>query len=111
MCFLSAIFPLSGAAKRYTDEVFFVSRFQTNTIPLKYILEDSSRAVVPASFYNRQLTKAESNFTSHKRVERIVQQKTDPETKIKQYKVTFKGYPKTHWIGKEELDLYKKKFD
>ncbi len=100
-----------GASKRYTDEVFFISRYQKNTVPLKYFVVDSNKAEIPVSFYNWQLLAAEPNFEKYKRVQRVVQQKTDPETRKKTFKVSFVGLPGTEWITEKQLKQFKADFD
>ena len=91
--------------------MFFISRYQKNTVPLKYFVVDSNKAEVPVSFYNWQLLSAESNFGKYKRIQRILQQKTDPETKTKKFKVSFVGIPETSWISENQLKRFKANFD
>ena len=91
--------------------MFFIDSFQENTAPVKYILKDSEDSVVPASFYDFQMIRAEPNFRKHKRIERVIKQRTDPETRKREYRVTFVGYPGVHWITKIEFNQYKKDFN
>ena len=91
--------------------MFFIHSYQRTTFPLKYIVRDSTDAIVPASFYEFQMIKAEPNFERHKRIKRINRQKKNPQTKQIDYNVTFSGYPGTYWISEKQLKQFKAEFN
>ena len=94
-----------GYTAAWTEELFTVSRINTTTKPITYVLKDDTGAEVKGGFYKEELQKVGDKETY--RVESIVRERQGH--KGKEYLVKWFGYNPSFnsWISDKHLVKYK----
>ena len=96
-----------GYTPSWTEELFTISRINTRSKPITYILKDDSGEELKGHFYKEELQKVgEKNVY---RIEKILQTRQRKGSTGKEYLVKWFGYNPSFnsWISDEHLSRYK----
>ena len=95
-----------GYTPSWTEELFTISRINTRSKPITYILKDDSGEELKGHFYKEELQKVgEKNVY---RIEKILQTRQRKGSTGKEYLVKWFGYNPSFnsWISDEHLSRY-----
>jgi transposase InsO family protein len=93
-----------GYEPNWTEEEFVVKTSKNSQLPeMVYKIEDADGEPILGTFYTKQLQKIQKS--QEYRVERIIQKRTDPKTKVKQVLVKWEGWPEKFntWIPETNI--------
>jgi transposase InsO family protein len=95
-----------GYTRNWSIEKYRVASAEPVFGRLLYRLRDETGEDIKGRFYSEELQPTEaSGKNDYYQVERILQTRTNPKTKAKEYLVKFKGYHDNHnqWIGETNI--------
>ena len=87
----------------YTDEIFQIERICNKSNPIVYYLKDLNGEKIDGIVYRQEIK--ECLLPDHFNIEKILKNRINPKTKVKEFLVKYEGYPDSfnEWVTQSNI--------